>query len=75
MSKVQAIPAGYAAVLPYLVIKNAAAALDFYQNAFGAELIMRMDMPSGAVMHAELRIGAAVFMLSCGHIKPVALLA
>lgn len=64
MSKVQAVPAGYAAVLPYLVIKNAAKALDFYQNAFGAELIMRMDMPSGAVMHAELRIGAAVFMLS-----------
>ena len=64
MSKVQAIPAGYAAVLPYLVIKNAAAALDFYQNAFGAETIMRMDMPGGAVMHAEMRIGTAVFMLS-----------
>ena len=64
MSDVQAIPAGYAAVLPYLVIKNAAAALDFYQNAFGAETIMRMDMPGGAVMHAEMRIGAAVFMLS-----------
>ncbi|KUM52574.1 VOC family protein [Rheinheimera sp. EpRS3] len=64
MSKIQAIPAGYAAVLPYLVIKNAAAALDFYQNAFGAETIMRMDMPGGAVMHAEMRIGAAVFMLS-----------
>ncbi len=64
MSKVQAIPAGYAAVLPYLVIKNAAAALDFYQKAFAAETIMRMDMPSGAVMHAEMRLGAAVFMLS-----------
>ncbi|MDF3126787.1 VOC family protein [Rheinheimera sp. 1928-s] len=64
MSDVQAIPAGYAAVLPYLVIKNAAAALDFYQKAFGAETIMRMNMPSGAVMHAEMRIGGAVFMLS-----------
>lgn len=64
MSKVQAIPAGYAAVLPYLVIKNAAGALDFYQNAFGAETIVRMDMPGGAVMHAEMRIGSAVFMLS-----------
>ncbi|WP_215399228.1 VOC family protein [Rheinheimera oceanensis] len=64
MSKVQAIPAGYNAVLPYLVIKNAAAALDFYQNAFGAETIMRMDMPGGAIMHAEMRIGSAVFMLS-----------
>jgi PhnB protein len=64
MSKVQAIPAGYSAVLPYLVIKNAAAALDFYQNAFGAETLMRMDMPNGAVMHAEMRIGSAIFMLS-----------
>lgn len=64
MSKVQAIPAGYGAVLPYLVIKNAAAALEFYQNAFSAETIMRMDMPGGAVMHAEMRIGTAVFMLS-----------
>ncbi|MDP2715770.1 VOC family protein [Rheinheimera sp.] len=64
MSKPQAIPAGYAAVLPYLVIKNAAAALEFYQNAFGAETIMRMDMPGGAVMHAEMRISSAVFMLS-----------
>ncbi|RVT45559.1 VOC family protein [Rheinheimera sediminis] len=64
MSDVQAVPPGYSAVLPYLVIKNAAAALDFYQKAFGAETIMRMNMPSGAVMHAEMRIGAAVFMLS-----------
>ena len=64
MSKAQAIPAGYNAVLPYLVIKNAAAALEFYQNAFGAETIMRMDMPGGAVMHAEMRISSAVFMLS-----------
>ncbi|EGM76428.1 hypothetical protein Rhein_3490 [Rheinheimera sp. A13L] len=64
MSDVQAIPAGYAAVLPYLVIKNAAAAFEFYQKAFGAETIMRMNMPSGAVMHAEMRIGSATFMFS-----------
>ena len=64
MSDVQAIPPGFAAVLPYLVIKNAAAALDFYTNAFGAETTLRMHMPNGAVMHAEMRIGSAVFMLS-----------
>jgi PhnB protein len=46
------------------VIKNAAAAFDFYQKAFGAETIMRMNMPSGAVMHAEMRIGGATFMFS-----------
>ncbi len=64
MSEVQAIPPGCSAVLPYLVIKNAAAAFDFYQKAFGAETIMRMNMPSGAVMHAEMRIGSATFMFS-----------
>ncbi|MCA1928271.1 VOC family protein [Rheinheimera sp.] len=64
MSEVQAIPPGCSAVLPYLVIKNAAAAFDFYQKAFGAETIMRMNMPSGAVMHAEMRIGGATFMFS-----------
>jgi len=64
MSKVKAIPDGYSGALPYLTIKNAADAIAFYQNAFGAELIMRMNMPSGAVMHAEMRIGQATFMLS-----------
>jgi PhnB protein len=64
MSKVQPIPEGYAGTLPYLTINNAAAALDFYQNAFGAEVILRLDMPTGGVMHAEIRIGAAVIMLS-----------
>ena len=64
MSKVQPIPPGYGAVLPYLVIKNAAAALDFYQNAFGAEILICMKMPDGAVMHAEMKIGNAIFMLS-----------
>lgn len=64
MSVVNAIPKGYSGALPYLTIKQAAEAISFYQNAFGAELIMRMNMPSGAVMHAEMRLGEAVFMLS-----------
>lgn len=64
MAEVQAVPPGCAAVLPYLVIKNAAAAFDFYQKAFGAETTLRMNMPSGAVMHAEMRIGNATFMFS-----------
>ena len=64
MTEVQAIPSGFGAVLPYLVIKNAAAAFDFYQKAFGAETTLRMNMPSGAVMHAEMRIGNATFMFS-----------
>lgn len=64
MSKVQAIPDGYASAIPYLTVKNAAAAIEFYQRAFAAELVLRLDMPGGSVMHAELRIGQALFMLS-----------
>ena len=64
MSQVQPIPEGYTGAIPYLTIKNAADAIGFYQNAFGAELILRMDMPTGAVMHAEMRVGTALFMLS-----------
>lgn len=64
MSQVQAVPQGYASVIPYLTIKNAAKAIEFYQQAFGAEQTERMDMPSGEVMHAEMRIGPCLFMLS-----------
>lgn len=58
------IPAGYHAVTPYLVVRDAAAAIDFYKAAFGAEEVMRMAEPSGKVMHAELRIGDSRVMLA-----------
>ena len=49
---------------PYLCARNAAAAIEFYKKAFGAEQGWRMDSPEGKVMHADLRIGAAEFMIS-----------
>ncbi len=61
--KVEAVPASHGAT-PYLVIKGAADAIAFYQRQLGAELIFRLDDPSGAVMHAEMRIGPARFMLT-----------
>jgi PhnB protein len=64
MASILPIPPNYASAIPYLTVKGAAKAIDFYQKAYGAELISRMDMPNGAVMHAEMRIGAALFMLS-----------
>ncbi|MEN3158422.1 VOC family protein [Alkalimonas sp. NCh-2] len=64
MSQVQAIPEGYSGAIPYLTIKNAADAIGFYQKAFGAKLIVKMEMPGGGVMHAEMRVGQALFMLS-----------
>ena len=60
---VKKIPDGYSAVTPYLTVKGAAQAIDFYKKAFGAEEQMRMNMPDGKVAHAEVRIGGAIVML------------
>ena len=59
------IPDGYHTITPYLTVKGAAAALDFYKRAFGAEEICQFPGPDGkSVMHAELKIGDSMFMLS-----------
>ena len=76
--RVKAIPDGLHGAIPYLIIQGAAKALDFYQRAFGAKEIMRMDGPGGVVGHAEIRIGEAVIMLAdevpgMGHRSPQAL--
>ena len=63
-SKVRAIPEGYHTATPYLTIRNAAQALDFYKRAFGATEVMRMTSPDGKVGHAEIRIGDSAIMLS-----------
>jgi PhnB protein len=60
---VKKIPDGYTAVTPYLTIKGAAQAIDFYKQAFGAEEVMRFPMPDGKLAHAEINIGGAVVML------------
>jgi PhnB protein len=59
MSKqVSAIPEGCHSVTPYLIIQDAARALDFYKTAFGATEVCRMNGPDGQrVMHAEIKLG------------------
>jgi len=57
------IPEGYHTVSPSLVIKNAAAAIEFYKKAFGAKERGRMPGPDGRLMHAELQIGDSVVMI------------
>lgn len=61
---VQPIPTGYHTITPYLIVHDAAGAIDFYQRAFGAVESMRLMMPSGTVGHAELRIGDSTIMLA-----------
>ncbi|HVT45129.1 MAG TPA: VOC family protein [Thermoanaerobaculia bacterium] len=61
---VKAIPDGYAAVTPYLVMKNASKAIDFYKQVFDATERLRMDAPGGKIGHAELEIGDSLIMLA-----------
>src|SRR5262245_48487563 len=67
MSKaVKPIPDGYHTVTPYLIIKGAADAIDFYKRAFGATELFRMDQ-GGTIGHAEIKIGDSPIMLSDEH--------
>ena len=61
---VKAIPDEYRAATPYLCIKEAAGALDFYKQAFGATEIMRLTQPDGRIGHAEIKIGDAPIMMA-----------
>src|SRR5574340_249995 len=58
------IPKGYHSITPYLIINGAAAALEFYKNAFGAKEKVRMPEPSGRIGHAEIMIGTSHVMLA-----------
>ena len=62
------IPEGYHTVTPYLTIRDAARAIEFYKRAFGAQELMRMPGPGGRIMHAEIKIGDSVIMI--GDIFP-----
>ena len=61
---VKPIPDGYSVVAPYLIIPGAAKALEFYKQALGAKERMRLEMPGGAVGHAEIQFGDSVVMLA-----------
>ena len=57
------VPPGYHTLTPSLVVRDAAAAIEFYKKAFGAEEIDRMIGPDGSIMHAEIKIGDSLVML------------
>lgn len=59
------VPEGYTTVTPYLCVRGATKAIEFYKNAFGATERSRMPGPDGErLMHAEIEIGGSVVMLS-----------
>jgi uncharacterized glyoxalase superfamily protein PhnB len=61
---VQAIPKGYHTITPFMTVRDAARAIEFYKQAFGAKEKGVMKGPDGKVMHAELVIGDSIIMLA-----------
>jgi PhnB protein len=61
---VKPIPEGYHTLTPFLTVRDAVRAIEFYKQAFGAEERGVMKGPDGKVMHAELKIGDSIIMLS-----------
>jgi PhnB protein len=61
------IPEGYHSATPYLIVKGAAEAIDFYKRALGATELLRMADPKGGIAHAEIKIGDSVIMLADEH--------
>jgi PhnB protein len=64
VSKVSYIPKDYNSITPYLVVKGAAQAIEYYKKVFGATETVRMNGPDGKVGHAELKIGSSHIMLA-----------
>src|ERR1700737_5226218 len=61
---VKPIPEGVSPITPYLSVKNAAEAIEFYKQVFVATEVMRLRMPDGRIGHAEIRIGGGLIMLA-----------
>ena len=53
-----------AGIIPMLAARDASAALHFYVSVFGATVLDRIDSPEGRLLHANIRIGDALFMLA-----------
>jgi uncharacterized glyoxalase superfamily protein PhnB len=54
-------------VYPYLCVRGAAAAIEFYSRVFGAQEIARLAEPDGRIAHAELKLGSTTMMLADEH--------
>jgi PhnB protein len=75
---VKPIPDGYHTATPYLIVRDAARAIAFYTQAFGATELMRLPAPNGKLGHAEIKIGNSPIMLAdefpeMGHRGPQSL--
>ena len=70
MAQVKAVPEGYHTVTPFLNVNGARDAIAFYKQAFGAEERSISPTPDGKVMHAEVKIGDSIVMVSDAMMNP-----
>ena len=68
-TKKQTIPEGFSTLTPYLNIKGAVEAIEFYKKAFGAKEIGRLLMPDGSIAHAEIEIEGSLLMMADENIE------
>ena len=61
--KVKAVPEGVNTITSHLSVRDAGRAIEFYQQAFGAQLAFVLNVPNGKVMHATLKVGDSRFQL------------
>lgn len=69
MPKAKPIPDGFHTLTPHIVVRNASKAIDFYKQAFGAEELVRHSGPGGSIMHATIKIGDSMLMLTDENIE------
>jgi len=60
----KAIPEGFHSLIPDLVVRDVAEAIEFYQHAFGAKKRRVFDGPDGSIIHAEIQMGDSILFLS-----------
>ena len=61
---IKPVPKGFHTITPYLIFKDAAPALEFYERAFGATELFRKLDDHGKIRHAEMMIGTSPIMLA-----------
>jgi PhnB protein len=62
--KTKPIPEGYNTLTPYITVKDAENAVEFYKNVFGAKEVGRITMANGTIGHCELEIGDSKIYLA-----------
>ncbi|HEX2143771.1 MAG TPA: VOC family protein [Glycomyces sp.] len=63
-TNVNPIPDGYHSITPFIVVNEAAKAIEWYQRVFGAKVLTRNDGPDGSVLHCEVQIGNSILQLA-----------